>query len=136
MERLLTDRSTKCADAADRLADLRAAVPNGPAAATDRDRLRVLADDTRYRLARIIDGAAGEVCVCELTPLCDVSESAVSHALADLVAAGLAERRKDGKWRFYRATERTERLLAALDVARGAPNHANGTKRTAAEVDP
>lgn len=64
----------------------------------------VLGDETRYRLARLLATADGELCVCELEPLVDVSESAVSHALSDLVDAGLVTRRKDGNWRYYDAT--------------------------------
>lgn len=121
VERLLRDRPADDCDATDRLNELRAGIPDGEAVDTDRDRLRALADGTRYRLARVLHGADGEVCVCELTPLCDVSESAVSHALADLVSAGLVDRRKDGKWRFYRATESLARVFEALDASRAEP---------------
>ena len=79
--------------------------------------LSTLADDTRYRLTRLL-AADGERCVCELEALVDVSESAVSHALSDLVGAGLLTRRKEGKWRYYAATDRAEALLAALDGER------------------
>jgi DNA-binding transcriptional ArsR family regulator len=64
----------------------------------------VLGNETRYRLVRALCVAEGELCVCELEPLVDVSESAVSHALADLVEAGLVTRRKEGNWRYYDAT--------------------------------
>ena len=83
--------------------------------------LRTLGDDTRHRLVRLLAASAEERCVCELTPLVEVSASAVSHALSDLVAAGLVARRKEGSWRYYRATERAEALLAALDRTTGAP---------------
>jgi DNA-binding transcriptional ArsR family regulator len=45
-----------------------------------------------------------------------VSESAVSHALGDLTTAGLVDRRKDGRWRYYAVTERATALLSALDA--------------------
>jgi len=44
----------------------------------------------------------------------DVSDSAVSHALSELTDAGLVARRKEGKWRYYRTTDKAERLLGAL----------------------
>jgi DNA-binding transcriptional ArsR family regulator len=50
----------------------------------------------------------------------DVSDSAVSHALADLLDADLVTRRKHGTWRYYEATERARALLAALDATREA----------------
>ena len=75
----------------------------------------VLGDRTRYRLARVLSAADGELCVCELEPLVDVSQSAVSHALSDLVGAGLASRRKSGNWRYYRATAVADELFAAAE---------------------
>jgi len=74
-----------------------------------------LGSETRYRLARLLVAAPEDLCVCELTPLVDVSDSAVSHALSELVDAGLATRRKEGRWHYYDATERTAALLSALD---------------------
>ena len=62
--------------------------------------------------------AGDDLCVCELAPLFDVSESAISHALSELTDTGLITRRKEGKWRYYRSTERAEGLLAALDATR------------------
>lgn len=77
----------------------------------------VLGDETRFRLARVLAGAAEELCVCELETLVDVSESAVSHALSDLVDAGLAMRRKDGNWRYYDATDLTVSLFQSANRA-------------------
>lgn len=82
--------------------------------------LSALANSTRYRIVRLLVAADDELCVCELLPLLDVSESATSHALSELTSAGLIQRRKEGKWRFYRATERAGDLIAALDASRGA----------------
>ncbi len=71
----------------------------------------VLGNETRYRIARTLAVTDGELCVCELEPLVDVSESAVSHALSDLVDAGLITRRKEGNWRYYTTTALTEALF-------------------------
>jgi len=119
---LLSERVGDCCetDVEDRIDDLEglaASVPENEEA--DQTALSVLSDGTRYRLARLLAAAEGELCVCELAPLVDVSDSAVSHALSDLSAAGLVTRRKEGQWRYYDATDRTERLLAALDETRG-----------------
>lgn len=80
--------------------------------------LAALGNETRYRLVRLLVEAEGELCVCEITPLMDVSDSAVSHALAKLVEAGLVTKRKDGRWRKYRATPRASALLVVLDGTR------------------
>lgn len=76
--------------------------------------LGTLADETRYRIVRLLATAEDELCVCELTPLLEVSQGAISHALSDLREAGLIERRKEGRWRYYRTTARAETLLGAL----------------------
>ncbi|MFW6153553.1 MAG: ArsR/SmtB family transcription factor [Halobacteriota archaeon] len=75
----------------------------------------VLGDETRYRLARALTVSGEELCVCELERLVDVSESAVSHALSDLVEAGLVGRRKERTWRYYRSTELANALFATAD---------------------
>jgi DNA-binding transcriptional ArsR family regulator len=82
--------------------------------------LKALANDTRYRIVRLLAAADDELCVCEFDVLLDVSESATSHALSRLADAGLVTRRKDGRWRYYGATERAERLVDALDATRRA----------------
>jgi ArsR family transcriptional regulator len=52
---------------------------------------------------------AGEVCVCELVALFDVSQPTVSHHLKVLRDAGLVASQKQGLWVYYRV------LPAALD---------------------
>ncbi|UIO99229.1 metalloregulator ArsR/SmtB family transcription factor [Halobaculum sp. CBA1158] len=125
LERLITDEVGECraSDVDDRLDDLRAlearaSVADGDESA-DLDALSALRSDTRYRLARLLAAADGDLCVCELEPLMDVSSSAVSHALSTLADAGLLSRRKEGKWRYYDATERADAVLEALDATRG-----------------
>ena len=75
--------------------------------------LSVLADDTRYRILRLLLESE-ERCVCEIDALLDVSDSAISHAMRRLVDAGLVTRRKEGRWRIYAATDRAERLVEAV----------------------
>ena len=74
-----------------------------------------LGDETRYTIVRVLHAADKDLCGCELEPFLDVSESARSHALSDLVDVGLVERRKEGKWRYYTVTETAEALLDSLD---------------------
>ena len=79
--------------------------------------LSALASETRYTLVRVLVAADGELCVCELDALVDVSESGLSHALSALVDAGLVDSRKDGRWKKYRATNRAVALLTVLEGA-------------------
>ncbi|UPV74275.1 metalloregulator ArsR/SmtB family transcription factor [Halorussus limi] len=117
LRRLVTDELGECRDADldRRLSELDGLADSALADDSARPVFAVLGDETRYRLARLLVAADDDLCVCELEPLVDVSESAVSHALADLVDAGLARRRKDGNWRYYDATELAAELLAAAD---------------------
>jgi DNA-binding transcriptional ArsR family regulator len=81
----------------------------------DLDVLAALANETRYKLVRLLVAADGELCVCELNAMVDASESAISHALSKLTDAGLVTRRKDGRWRKYRATNGAVALLTLMD---------------------
>lgn len=122
LRRLIADELGDCRDSdveqrVDALEELSAEIPENYSA--DIDAFKTLGNDTRYRLVRFLDAADGELCVCELTPLLDVSESAISHALSDLADAGLVTRRKEGTWRYYDSTDRAERLVSALDASRG-----------------
>ena len=85
---------------------------------SDVQTLSALGNETRYRLVRLLVEADEELCVCEITPLVDVSDSAVSHALSNLANADLVTKRKDGRWRKYRATSRASALLTVLDGSR------------------
>ncbi|PSP99314.1 transcriptional regulator [Halobacteriales archaeon QS_4_70_19] len=122
LQRLLGDQLADCCeeDVDERVAELRALERETATPDDDLEALRALGGETRYRLARLL-AAGGERCVCELSPLVDVSGSAVSHALSTLADAGLVERRKEGRWRYYRATDRTVELLDALDTTREVP---------------
>jgi DNA-binding transcriptional ArsR family regulator len=122
LRRLLGDQLEECCegDVEARVAELRALERETAAPGDDLTALQALGGETRYRLTRLL-AAGGERCVCELAPLVDVSESAVSHALSSLADAGLVERRKAGRWRYYRATDRATALLDALDRTRGVP---------------
>ena len=86
--------------------------------ASDVQLLTTLGNDTRYEALRLIAGADDEICVCELEPSLGVSQGAVSQALSRLFGAGLVERRKEGRWRYYSATPRAERVLSVLDETR------------------
>jgi len=121
LERLIADREGECctADLDARLETLERHVTDlPPESARDRTALKTLSNDTRYTIVRLLAAAGRELCVCEITPVVDVTDSAVSHALSDLYDAGLVTRRKDGTWRYYEATDRATALLDALDRTR------------------
>ena len=44
---------------------------------------------------------AGEVCVCELQPLVDITQPTLSHHLKKLRDAGVVDVERRGLWAFY-----------------------------------
>jgi DNA-binding transcriptional ArsR family regulator len=121
LTRFITAREGSCCDgeAAARLDTLRSYRDSGPTDTTaDLRALKALGDGTRHRIVRLLAAADRELCVCEIEPVVDVSDSAVSHALSDLHDAGLVTRRQSGNWRYYAPTDRAEALLDALDATR------------------
>lgn len=121
LERLIADQEGECcaADIEARIETLERHATDLPTdSARDQTALKTLSNDTRYTIVRLLAAAGRELCVCEITPVVDVSDSAVSHALSDLYDAALVTRRKDGTWRYYEATERATALLNALDETR------------------
>jgi ArsR family transcriptional regulator, arsenate/arsenite/antimonite-responsive transcriptional repressor len=62
---------------------------------------RVLSDPIRVQLVDVLRKHAGKVCVCELTPLFDVSQPTVSHHLKVLREAGLVDVERRGLWAYY-----------------------------------
>ena len=83
----------------------------------DLELLDAIGSGTRYEALRCI-AAGGEVCVCEIEAALDVSQGAVSQALSRLTDAGLLDRRKEGRWRYYATTDRAQRLLETIDEVR------------------
>ena len=61
---------------------------------------RALSDPIRVQLVDVLLRHAGKVCVCELTPLFDVSQPTVSHHLKVLREAGLVDVERRGLWSF------------------------------------
>jgi DNA-binding transcriptional ArsR family regulator len=119
LERYLEDELGECRSEdvdsrLDELGNLTAAIEGGR---IDRelDVLAAMSNETRYTLLRVLVAAGEELCVCELNAVVDVSESGLSHAMSDLVDAGLVEGRKDGRWKKYRATNRAVAIVTVLD---------------------
>jgi ArsR family transcriptional regulator len=62
---------------------------------------KALGDPIRIQLVDVLRRHAGKVCVCELTPLFDVSQPTVSHHLKVLREAGLVGVERRGLWAYY-----------------------------------
>jgi ArsR family transcriptional regulator, arsenate/arsenite/antimonite-responsive transcriptional repressor len=62
---------------------------------------KALGDPIRLQLVDVLRKHAGEVCVCELVPLFDVSQPTLSHHLNKLRAAGIVDSERHGLWAYY-----------------------------------
>ena len=99
--------------AADRLAQLRAALPDD-AALELAETFRLLTDPGRLRLiAALLE--ADELCVCDLADVTGLSQTACSHNLRLLRAQRLVRYRKQGRKVYYTLDDDHIRVL--LDVA-------------------
>jgi len=74
---------------------------------------KALGDPIRLQLVDVLRKHAGRVCVCELVPLFDLSQSTVSHHLKVLRDAGIVASERQGLWAYYYVVE------AALDELGG-----------------
>jgi ArsR family transcriptional regulator len=72
---------------------------------------KALADPIRVQLVDVLRRHAGKVCVCELTPLFDVSQPTVSHHLKVLRDAGLVGVERRGLWAYYYVNTETVKEL-------------------------
>ena len=62
---------------------------------------KALGDPIRLQLVDVLRKHAGKVCVCELVPLFDVSQSTLSHHLKKLRDAGIVDSERRGLWSYY-----------------------------------
>lgn len=62
---------------------------------------KALSDPIRVQIVDLLRSHAGEVCVCELVPLFDVSQPTLSHHLRKLRDAGIVGVEKRGLWSYY-----------------------------------
>ena len=61
---------------------------------------KALSDESRVRALMALKD--GELCLCQLIDLLELAPSTVSKHMSLLLQAGLLEKRKEGRWHFYR----------------------------------
>ncbi|WP_456445029.1 ArsR/SmtB family transcription factor [Deinococcota bacterium DY0809b] len=95
----------------------RAALPGADTIARASVLLKALADPTRMRI--LLAMKQGELCVCDLSHLLGMSQSAISHQLRVLRDNRLVSWRREGRQVFYRLADRhvEEILEDALEHA-------------------
>lgn len=75
--------------------------------------LAALADSTRMEILRELAGAP-EVCACDFTSCCDVSQPTISHHLKVLRDAGAVLSERSGNNVYYRIAPNLAERLAAI----------------------
>jgi ArsR family transcriptional regulator len=74
---------------------------------------KALGDPIRVQLVDVLRKHAGQVCVCELVPLFDLSQPTVSHHLKVLREAGIVGSERRGLWAYYYVNPKSLEELSA-----------------------
>ncbi|NMB56986.1 winged helix-turn-helix transcriptional regulator [Candidatus Beckwithbacteria bacterium] len=74
--------------------------------------LKLLAEENRLKILTFLQKKS--CCVCELEKFA-LSQSLISHHLADLRKAGLVVCQKNGKWCHYSLTEKGQKVIKILE---------------------
>lgn len=65
---------------------------------------KALSDENRIRIINLLQ--MGELCVCEIETILDLTQTNASRHLSRLKGAGILEMRKEFQWVYYRMSER------------------------------
>ncbi len=68
---------------------------------------KALSDETRLQMLGLLL-QEGELCVCDLEEVLEISQSKASRHLRHLVNAGLLNDRREGTWVYFRIAEKPE----------------------------
>ena len=93
----------------DKVAQVRASLPDEDTLLDLAELFKVFGDGTRIRILYVL--FESEVCVCDLAKLLGMTQSAVSHQLRILKQAHLVKSRRDGKTIFYSLADDHVRTL-------------------------
>ncbi len=72
---------------------------------------KALSDETRLRILSLFVTSREELCVCELTDALEVSQYNVSRHLKVLVNVGLLQRKKIGRWVYFKLKEPADAVM-------------------------
>jgi ArsR family transcriptional regulator, lead/cadmium/zinc/bismuth-responsive transcriptional repressor len=101
------------------VAKAKAGLPKAKDVSVASELLKAIADPTRMKILAALR-AAGELCVCDIAVVVEMSESAVSHQLRLLREVNLVTPRKEGRQVFYQLSDAhvSSILNCALEHAR------------------
>ncbi len=75
--------------------------------------LQAIAEPTRLAIVRQL-ASSGEVCACDFSDCCGVSQPTVSHHLKVLREAGVVSCERRGTWIYYRLEAKAAARISAL----------------------
>ena len=78
--------------------------------------LQAIAEPSRLAIVQQL-AADGEVCACDFSSCCDVSQPTLSHHLKVLREAGVISGERRGTWIYYHLEPRAAARIAALGHA-------------------
>ena len=94
---------------------------------------RALADETRWRIVRLVMNRA--LCVCELADILGMPQSSVSSHVQIIRKAGLLESERCGKWTYFRIHRKLLPLLTHfIETLPSDPNHKTDLKNAKARL--
>ena len=97
----------------DLIGSARQAMPDDDTLITLSDLFKVLGDMTRVKILSAL--LRNELCVCDLSEIIGMGQSAVSHQLRVLRASKIVKYRRDGKSIFYSVDD--EHIRQLLEIA-------------------
>jgi len=84
------------------------------------DIFKAIAQETRFRIIRLLIECKGDLCVCELAYALNVPQYSISRHLNILRRAGLVEGHRDGAWMYYSIPpmkdQFRQRLIEAINL--------------------
>ena len=83
------------------------------------EQFKTLGDKTRLRILSLLRN--GELCVCHLTEVLQISQPGVSQHLRRLRQAGLVKERRGGQWTYYSLNKENPVLSILLPIIPDVP---------------
>lgn len=81
---------------------------------------KAFCDEKRLRILELLRG--GEKCACVLLEHLDVVQSGLSYHMKILVESGVVESRQEGKWTYYKISEKGSSYAGTLLKELTTPN--------------
>ncbi|WP_400161798.1 ArsR/SmtB family transcription factor [Brevibacillus sp. TJ4] len=89
--------------------------------------LKALADPTRLKIVSLLRHRS--CCICELVPIFEISQPAVSKHMSRLKQAGLVVESRKGQWVFYALND--ERLRQVQEALGNLPDYSGEFEKLA-----